>query len=198
MSKRHPLWRRAAEYAAVQKPQELSELLWLVEEHKPRNVLEIGTYTGGTLLCLCRLAQPGGTIVSVDRPFGAGRGYTEERASEMLEHFPRDGQKLHLVQDDSQLPSTLAQVEAALDGAKLDFLLIDGDHSYEGVKSDFEMYSPLVESSGLIAFHDILEHPPESGCEVASYWYEIRDGYEYREIAAPPWSWGGIGVLWQK
>jgi predicted O-methyltransferase YrrM len=40
----------------------------------------------------------------------------------------------------------------------VDLIFIDGDHSYEGVKQDFEIYAPLVRSDGLIAFHDILEH----------------------------------------
>jgi predicted O-methyltransferase YrrM len=39
---------------------------------------------------------------------------------------------------------------------KVDFLFIDADHSYEGVKKDFEMYSPLVRKGGIIAFHDII------------------------------------------
>jgi hypothetical protein len=30
----------------------------------------------------------------------------------------------------------------------VDFLFIDGDHTYEGVKKDFEMYSPLVRREG--------------------------------------------------
>lgn len=33
-------------------------------------------------------------------------------------------------------------------------LFIDGDHSYEGVKLDFEMWSPFVIDGGLVAFHD--------------------------------------------
>ena len=34
------------------------------------------------------------------------------------------------------------------------FLFIDGDHRYEGVKKDFELYSPKVKVDGIIAFHD--------------------------------------------
>lgn len=34
------------------------------------------------------------------------------------------------------------------------FLLIDADHSYEGVKRDFERWSPHVATGGLIVFHD--------------------------------------------
>jgi hypothetical protein len=37
---------------------------------------------------------------------------------------------------------------------KIDFLFIDGDHSYEGVKKDFELYSKILSDSGVIVLHD--------------------------------------------
>lgn len=51
----------------------------------------------------------------------------------------------------------------------MDFLFIDGDHAYEGVKADFEMYSPLVRKGGLVALHDICVHPPEMDCHVDKF-----------------------------
>ena len=48
---------------------------------------------GGTLYCLCRLAEPDGMIVSIDLPNGDfGGGCTEERVDEMRMLFPRDDQ----------------------------------------------------------------------------------------------------------
>ena len=41
-------------------------------------------------------------------------------------------------------------------GRPIRFLLIDADHSYEAVWSDFELWSPLVAPGGLIVFHDYL------------------------------------------
>ena len=37
---------------------------------------------------------------------------------------------------------------------KIDFLFIDGDHSYEGVKKDFELYSTILSDKGIIMLHD--------------------------------------------
>ncbi len=37
---------------------------------------------------------------------------------------------------------------------KIDVLFIDGDHSYEGVKQDFELYSNIVNPKGIIILHD--------------------------------------------
>jgi len=41
-------------------------------------------------------------------------------------------------------------------GDPIRLLFIDADHSYEGVRSDFELWSPLVADGGVIVFHDYL------------------------------------------
>ena len=37
---------------------------------------------------------------------------------------------------------------------KIDLLFIDGDHSYEGVKKDFELYTKILNPNGLVLIHD--------------------------------------------
>lgn len=50
-----------------------------------------------------------------------------------------------------------------------DFIFIDGDHTYEAVKQDFEDWLPLNSSGGYIAFHD--SHPIiEDGREIFAGW----------------------------
>ena len=83
-----------------------------------------------------------------------------------------------------------------LAGRQLDLLFIDGDHAYEGVKSNFEMYAPFARDGALIAFHDILKHSSEGG-GVDRYWNEIKAGYRHVEFISPPMQFGGIGVLWK-
>ena len=38
---------------------------------------------------------------------------------------------------------------------KIDYLHIDGDHSYDGVKKDFELYSTIMSENAIITIHDI-------------------------------------------
>jgi len=45
---------------------------------------------------------------------------------------------------------------------KIDVLFIDGDHSYEGVKLDFELYSKLMSPKGIILIHDTDSEYEES------------------------------------
>ena len=51
----------------------------------------------------------------------------------------------------------LKKIKEVLNNGKIDFLFIDADHSYKGVKKDFKMYSPLVRLGGIIAFRDIAK-----------------------------------------
>jgi predicted O-methyltransferase YrrM len=80
---------------------------------------------------------------------------------------------------------------------QLDYLFIDGDHHYEGVKRDFEMYAPLVRTGGLIAFHDVAVHPPGSGCTVDQLWRELRSHYpeSYEFIENAQQGMYGIGAI---
>jgi hypothetical protein len=45
---------------------------------------------------------------------------------------------------------------------KIDVLWIDGDHSYEGVKTDFELYSKIMSDNGIIIIHDTDENYEET------------------------------------
>jgi len=175
---------------------EISELGKLLQAHAPMRSLEIGTNYGGTLFLLCSLSPPGARIISVDLLGGRFGGGYPRRKIPLYWKFPRNGQQLRLIRADSHLPETKHHVERILAGERLDYLFIDGDHSYEGVKRDFEMYSPLVRSGGMVAFHDIAPHRGEEDCRVDKFWNDIKSHYQVREIIEnPEQGWAGIGVL---
>ena len=96
--------------------------------------------------------------------------------------------------------TTKDALEQILAGRAIDLLFIDGDHTYEGVRADFEMYSPLVRAGGLVGFHDTLPHTKAQHCHVDQFWNEIKLVYPHREYTVPGedgdrGQWGGIGVL---
>lgn len=175
---------------------EIQQLLEVVREMRPRRILEIGTANGGTLFLFCRVAAEDATIISVDLPGGRfGGGYAKWRVG-LFEAFASEGQRLELIRDNSHDSRVRLRVESLLGGECLDFLFIDGDHTYEGVKSDFQMYSPLVKKGGLIAFHDINENlRSSSGGEVPRYWGTIKQKHDAQEFVAMPACGFGIGVL---
>jgi len=177
--------------------EEFVELLKIFKELNPKCILEIGTANGGTLFCFCKLARDDATIISIDLPEGPfGGGYPEWKIP-IYQAFTKQNQKIDLLRKDSHQQDTLEEVKKILNDNQLDFLFIDADHSYEGVKKDFEMYSPLVRKGGIIAFHDIAKHPPETGCEVEKFWNEIKNTFEFRELIRDVNQVGcGIGVIY--
>ncbi len=181
-----------------------AEFLGLLDKvfagQKIQNFAEIGTLNGGTLFCFCRMAAPDALAISLDLPGGIHGGGWPSWKGPVFQSFVRERQRLHLVRADSHATSTLAQVSSLLSGARLDFLFIDGDHTYDGVKMDFSMYSPLVRPGGFVAFHDIAERrdAPVDGpaVQVPQFWSEVREKYESWEfIASPSQGYAGIGVI---
>jgi predicted O-methyltransferase YrrM len=179
----------------IQVEEELKCLLQDVIKLNPRTVLEIGTSMGGTLYLWTRLAQPDATIVSVDLPGGKfGGGYSPLRTP-IYRRFARLRQKLHLLRANSHEPGTLKQVTGLFNGSGIDLLFLDGDHTYEGVKRDWEMYSPLVRKGGLVVFHDVAGNYDET--HVKRFWDSIKTGYSCREYMVHPRGQYGIGVLFK-
>ncbi len=185
---------------ATQKITELSPLISLLKKRKLRTVVEIGTEKGGTLYAWCRIALPDAVIVSIDLPGGPfGGGYTLRNVKK-FRRYKKKKQKIHFLRKDSHKQTTKRELMKKLSGRKIDFLLIDGDHRYKGVRRDWQMYSPLVKQNGLIAFHDILFHPKIPECKVDRLWNEVKVNYRHREFTDKAddrgWGqWGGIGII---
>lgn len=176
---------------------EVAELARRVAARRPRTVLEIGTARGGTLFLLCEAAHPEAVVISLDLPYGRNGGGYPAWKERTYATFARPGQRLVLLRGDSHDPASLRRVEAALGGRALDFLMIDGDHSYEGVRRDFESYAPLVAADGTIAMHDILENPSDPTIDVHRFWREVSARFRSEEIVADPGQGKfGIGLVW--
>ena len=173
--------------------EEFLELLKIFQKQNPKYILEIGTANGGSLFCFGKLAKDDATIISIDLPGGKfGGGYPEWKVP-IYKAFTKKNQKLYLLRKDSHSQETLEEVKKILNGNQLDFLFIDGDHSYEGVKKDFEMYSPLVKKGGIIAFHDIVPGPKENVGGVPEFWEEIKRNFQTQEIVKD-WDQNGYGL----
>lgn len=71
------------------------------------------------------------------------------------------------IMGDSRSPETLIKLKEKLKGRLINLLFIDGDHSYPSVKSDYEIYAPLVKN--IIALHDVIIFKNS----VAKFWNEL-------------------------
>lgn len=177
---------------------EIRSLLEILENEMPKIMLEIGTATGGSLFLFSRHIEKHGTAISIDLPDGpGGGGYPSWKIPLYRSFFPKA--RCHLIRGDSHSKEVHEKVKAILSGRRLDFLFIDGDHTYEGVKLDFDKYSKLVKKGGIIALHDIKEHPPSWNVGVKRFWDEIKDDYEHKEFLDEEiTAWGGIGVIFNR
>jgi predicted O-methyltransferase YrrM len=188
---------------AVQKVKELSPLICLLKKRKLRTVVEIGTQKGGTLYAWCKVAEPEALIVSIDLPGGPFGGGYSLKDMKRFRTYKKKNQKICFFRKDSHKKSTKDELLKKLKGRKIDFLFIDGDHRYKGVKKDWTLYAPLVKRNGLVAFHDILFHPKIPQCKVDRLWNEIKRQYRNREFIDRyddrGWGqWGGIGVIYYR
>lgn len=175
------------------------------------NILEIGTKFGGTLHLWCSMNPKPGLNISIDMSDGGIHGGISDDEMDVRDRqFVERFDNVHFIRGDSH---SLDTFERAADyfcnywtpkpefirEQNVDFLFIDGDHSYDGVKNDFEMYSPFVRNGGLIVFHDIndSERHHARNVYVSTFWNEIKDKYEHYEFNANE-DWAGIGVIIKK
>lgn len=165
----------------LQEEVEFTPLLDLYRERKPQRVLELGTYTGGTLFHWLQNAPSGALIVSVDDWHGNAEIYSEWCAP---------GVSYEIVRGDTR---DLDVVEFVREYAPFDWAFVDAGHLDEEVRDDWAHYGPMMGPDSVMAFHDILKLKGLPRIQVFHLWAELREKFTHREITSPDGS--GIGVL---
>ena len=190
-------WDAVHKYGAIQETTELAALLMILRDHGVKNFLEIGSEAGGTFYAFCQLAT--GKKISLDLPSGeSGSGRWVEHLKERQDLMSSFAPDVHLIEGDSHNLGSVWALKTKFLGEVelLDFLFIDGDHTFYGVKTDYEMYSPFVKPGGIIAFHDIKDSQfhRHRDCMVADFWKTLKGKFK-AEIRTGQPDWGGIGVV---
>jgi predicted O-methyltransferase YrrM len=162
---------------------EFAALLDLYRERKPRRVLELGSYEGGTLYHWLQNARPGAVIVSIDRCDQIDNRHLYP------DWIPRE---ITLVshRGDSADPFTVALAEGY---GPYDWIFIDADHHDQAVRADWANYRPLAAPGAAVAFHDITP-TADPTVEVDRLWAEIKAGHDTVEYTIEPGRYG-IGVV---
>ena len=180
----------------IQDRREIAALLEHLRSQPPRTVVEIGTARGGTLFLLCQAAAADAFIVSLDLPYGRNGGGFPKWKEATYARFARPRQQLQFLRGNSHDPASRTALRTLLGDRQIDFLMIDADHSYDGVRQDFEMYAPLVASDGLIALHDIRPNRHDPSIDVHRFWQELTTRFETEEIIGDPGAGTpGIGLV---
>jgi predicted O-methyltransferase YrrM len=124
-----------------------------------KTIVEIGVARGDTTASLCRgAAKVGGHVYGFDLWETHGvwnqfeRFATRDEVEAKLKEKGHSNFTLTKINSASpEFPATLAKICPSIDLA-----FIDGDHSYTGLKIDFDAVYPLMSGTGIVAFHDTL------------------------------------------
>jgi predicted O-methyltransferase YrrM len=145
--------------------EEILTLTYWLKGFQPHNILEIG-YRGSTFHILSQLST--GKKVALD---------IEDNGRTIQSHYMMYGEDFKLFVANSQTEETKNKVKEFC--PQYDLIFIDGDHSYKGVKRDFELYQELLSPRGHIIFHDIdPDHTFRDGAggQVYKFWQDIPYG----------------------
>jgi hypothetical protein len=162
----------------------------ILAQVRPRLAIEIGTGEGGSLR---RIAAHSAEVHSIDLSHEPMRSRPAPAAHVTLHTGPS-----------AQVLAPLLETFAAA-GRAVDFVLVDGDHAFEGVAADLRA---LLQSSAtrrsVILVHDSMNAEVRAGIEsvgldgyekVIYFELDFVPGYVYREGAARNSAWGGLALV---
>ncbi|MEO0559033.1 MAG: class I SAM-dependent methyltransferase [Bacteroidota bacterium] len=114
---------------------------------------EIGVFQGRTTGVLSAVMDPGGVYFAIDPYPGGGRtGIDFNQRIARREVNRRAAGRVEWV----QATGAEAPTHPRLQGEQVDFLFIDGDHRYDGLKADWEAWRDLVAPGGIVGLHDTI------------------------------------------
>lgn len=140
------------DHAVVSMPiRQVAYIFGVLRQMNARKVVEIGRYKGGATLAMSSAMQGQGELWSVDIGQKEARlksddskGTYDEMLSAMLDRL--DLKNVHILVGDSHT--------IEIDTGAVDAVFIDGDHSYEGAKNDFDRFGTRVRTGGAVFFDD--------------------------------------------
>jgi predicted O-methyltransferase YrrM len=145
--------------------EEITTFAYWLKGFQAHNILEIG-FKGSSFHIMSQLST--GKKAAVDY---------EDKGRTVWSHYMMYGEDFKLFIADSQILETRDKVKEFC--PEYDLIFIDGDHSYEGVRRDFELYQELLSPRGYIVFHDIdPDHTFRDGAggQVYKFWQDISHG----------------------
>lgn len=162
---------------------------WLVEELKPRTLVELGTHHGTSYLAFCQAVAEnalGTNCFAVDTWHGDEHSgvYGEEVFTSLLSYHQATYAAFSQL-----LRMTFDEASACFEDGSVDLLHIDGLHTYQAAKHDFETWLPKMSDRGVILFHDTMVREREFG--VWRLWAGVSQAYPSFEFTHAY----GLGVL---
>ena len=162
----------------------------LIRNAKPEVLVELGTFKGTSFFSFCQAVKDeklGTKLFAIDTWQGDEHGgFYGDDIYKNVESIKRE---YYYNLDVQLLRKTFDEALNEFEDNSIDVLHIDGLHTYEAVKHDFETWLPKVKENGIILFHDIVVTRDDFG--VFKFWKELKEKYLTFEFR---YSYG-LGVL---
>lgn len=148
---------------------------WLIEAQRPKTLVELGVHNGASYFAFCQaIARLGldARCFAVDAWKGdIHAGFYGEEVFDWVNAY-NDGQYSAFSR---LVRSTFEEAAAHFSDGSIDLLHIDGLHTLEAVRSDFENWLPKLSERAVVALHDT--NVRERGFGVFKFFEEIRGAY---------------------
>ena len=147
---------------------------WLINVLRPQTVVELGVHNGMSYSALCQAVK---TLGLSSRCFGVDTWKGDEQAGYYTEEVFRALSAFndqHYASFSRLIRSTFNEAVPHFEDGSIDLLHIDGFHTYDAVREDFETWRRKVSGNGIVLFHDI--NVREGGYGVFRLWDEVRRG----------------------
>jgi predicted O-methyltransferase YrrM len=137
--------------------------MFLIDLVRPKLLVELGTHTGNSYCSFCQAIKElniDAKCYAIDTWEGDAQAgyYGPEILSELKAHHDP------LYSGFSQLlKSTFDDAVNNFNDGSIDLLHIDGLHTYEAVKHDFETWLPKLSNRAVVLFHDTNVHEGDLG-----------------------------------
>ncbi|MBN1663356.1 MAG: class I SAM-dependent methyltransferase [Deltaproteobacteria bacterium] len=164
----------------------------LVRNIRPKIIVELGTYRGTSFFSFCQAVKDAchdANLYAVDTWQGDEHGgfYDEDVYTDVIKIKEKYYADLKI----NLLRKRFDEAVDEFDNHSIDLLHIDGLHTYEAVKHDFEKWLPKVKPDGIILLHDIYINKEDFG--VHQFWEELKGQYKTVEFHHSY----GLGVLFK-
>ncbi|HEX7177447.1 MAG TPA: class I SAM-dependent methyltransferase [Pyrinomonadaceae bacterium] len=163
--------------------------MYLIDILRPRVFVELGTFYGVSYCAFCQAVEElgaGTRCYAVDTWQGDPQAgfFADEVLNHLREHHdPLYGGFSRLIQSDFD------EAAGQFPEGSVDLLHIDGFHTYEAVRHDFETWLPKMSERGVVLFHDISVR--NEGFGVWKFWDEVKAGRPHYEV---DFGWG-LGLI---